>query len=61
MAKFVIKLSNPELQKPLKLSNFCVLWEMLMSPSSLDKFKCFGEKMIKSMFSKKYVRMFEAD
>ena len=44
------KLSNSELQKPLKASKFWIISEMLMSTKFFVKFQCFHKKTTKRMF-----------
>ena len=45
-----MKLSKSGLQKPLRLSTFCIFSEMLTSANNFVKFQCFDNKMTKSMF-----------
>ena len=48
-----MKLSNSGLQKPLKLSKFWIVSEILMSAKCFVKFQCFDKKIAKNMFFQK--------
>ena len=49
IANAVMKLSNFGLQKPLKLSDFCIFSKMLRSAECFAKFQCFTKKITKNM------------
>ena len=44
IAKSVMKLSNSGLQKPMKLSKFCIFLEMLTSAKVFAKIQCLIKK-----------------